>query len=41
MLACAIKLVSLSVIRRYPLFGVSAIREFLKYSMYGKKAVGT
>ena len=36
MLACAIELVSLSAIRRCPLFGVSAIREFLKYGMYGK-----
>ena len=37
----AIELVSLSAIRRCPLFRVSAIREFLKYGMYGKKAVGT
>ena len=35
MLACAI---SLSAIRRCPLFGVSAIREFLKYGMYGKSS---
>ena len=35
MLACAI---SLSAIRRCPLFGVSAIREFLKYCMYGKSS---
>ena len=38
MLACAIELVSLSAIRRCPLFGVSAIREFLKYGMYGKSS---
>ena len=37
-LACAIELVSLSAIRRCPLFGVSAIREFLKYGMYGKSS---
>ena len=35
---CAIELVSLSAIRRCPLFGVSAIREFLKYGMYGKSS---
>ena len=33
MLAFAIEL-NLSAIRRCPLFGVSAIREFLKYSSY-------
>ena len=38
MLACAIELVSLSAIRRCPLFGVSAIRGFLKYGMYGKSS---
>ena len=36
-LVCATELVNLSAIRRCPLFGVSAIREFLKYGMYGKK----
>ena len=36
MLAGAIELVS--AIRRCPLFGVSAIREFLKYGMYGKSS---
>ena len=35
MLACVI---SLSAIRRCPLFGMSAIREFLKYGMYGKSS---
>ena len=30
----------MSVIRRYPLFGVSVIRRFLRYSIIGK-AVGT
>ena len=35
---CAIELVSLSAIRRCPLFGVFAIREFLKYGMYGKSS---
>ena len=29
--------ISLSAIRMCPLFGVSAIREFFKYGMYGEK----
>ena len=38
MLACATEPVNLSAIRRCPIFGVSAIRELLKYGMYGESS---
>ena len=38
MLASALVPEKLSAIRRCPLFGVSAIGRFLKYSIYGKRS---
>ena len=38
MLASAFVPEKLSAIRRCPLFGVSAIGRFLKYSIYGKRS---